>query len=261
MRTYYVYTTNGFETLTDICRNNRVSLSDVIRINSQSLTVGTTTMITSDYLSKLQKSGNPVIPNGVQIRIPGSFSGGLELNESTYNIHSSFRGRVGTSRVSDTWKKFNCYMYVLLNGGKRRSWTLPVYPQEFSDSNRPNYNAQGMLGRSVDYQIYQSSSRSVSFTLNLHEELCSNYNYIHSLVSQIESASYPGYSGGIVQVPEVCFVIGSHFKVRGIITECSATWKAPIINGKLVNCDLSIGVTETSGPFSSSDIASRGGRR
>lgn len=55
--------------------------------------------------------------------------------------------------------------------------------------------------------------------------------------------------------------MGSQFKVRGILESCSATWKTPVIDGKMVNCDLSVSVKETSGPWSHDDIKSIGGFR
>lgn len=157
---------------------------------------------------------------------------------------------------------YDCFMYVLLDGGAvSKSWVLPVYPNEFADNNSASFSQVSTLGRSVDYQIYNGSSRDVSFTLNLHEDLCSDPNYIHNLVAYIESACYPGYSSGRVQTPEVVFNIGNQFKIRGILTNCGANWKAPIVDKRLVNCDLSIGVKETNGPYSMSQIRSRGGRR
>lgn len=251
------YIATGTKTLSAICRELNCSKDSVI------LACQTKTHIDSNgqkislasYLSGLDLRGE-IIPKGTLIYIRQTNSGGLEQIMAKYNV-SRYR-----KMMNSLGKDFNCYMYTMLNGSANSAWDLPVYPQEFSDNNSGNFSSVSLLGRSVDYQIYQGSSRDVSFTLQLHEELCqSDYNYIHRLVAQFESACYPGYSGGIVQVPEIFVSIGNQFKIRGILTSCSANWKAPIINGKLVNCDLSISIKETSGPYTQGEVASKGGRR
>lgn len=250
------YISNGTKTLTNICKELGCNRDMVILAcqtktyidqNGQEISL-------SDYLINLDLKGQK-IPEGVLIYIRETNSGGLETAMTKYNVSRS------TRKMNSLGKDFNCYMYTLLNGVANSAWDIPVYPQEFSDSNSANFSSVSLLGRSVDYQIYQGSSRDVSFTLQLHEELCSDYNYIHRLVAQFESACYPGYSSGIVKVPEIFISIGNQFKIRGILTSCSANWKAPIINSQLVNCDLSISIKETTGPYTQSEVASKGGRR
>lgn len=264
---YTIYTANGSETLASICRQLSVAAFDVIRINEAT---------TSQTLLRYQMSGE-VLPRGFYFKAPISNTGMIETNDESYEIYESLGGLGGTEFTSgysgvhskmkgrssgnQAWKDFNCSVYTLLNGVPGPAWSLPVYPQEFSDNNSGNFSSQSILGRSVDYQIYQGSSRSVNFTLNLHNELSDDYGYVHDLVAYIESACYPGYSSGIVQVPEICFIIGSQFKIRGVLESCSATWKSPIIDGKLVNCDLSISIKETTGPYSNSQVKSMGGKR
>lgn len=286
------YLSNGLRTLSSICSLLDCSRTQVLQACK------TKTIIDEDgeevnlanYLILYDLKGQR-IPEGVEIYYKVTNSGGLENPIAKYDVekltqlspsgfsetHQNFfesatrstlakrsgnhSGMVGFTANTLTNKNFNCYMYTLLNGSANSVWSLPVYPQEFNDTNSANFSSVSLLGRSVDYQIYQGSSREVSFTLQLHEELSSDYGYIHRLVAQVESACYPGYSGGIVKVPEIYFSIGSQFKIRGILTGCSASWKAPIIDGKLVNCDLSVSVKETTGPYTMSDIASKGGSR
>lgn len=290
MANYKVYTSTGLQTLSTICSINGCSKSSLITLNRQ--TYGNSYTTLGQYLQSLDLQGQ-MIPAGIGIRIPVPLTGGVNTQYSAHadlsalsttitgsdtkynatplrnlamkpttsktgNSHSILSGRAGNYT---TGKDFNCFVSVLLNGLNQGAWSIPVYPQEFSDTNTPSFASQNLLGRSVDYQIYNGSSRSVSFVLNLHEELCTDYTYIHSLVAYIESAAYPGYSSGIVQVPEIMFNIGSQFRTRGILESCTATWKAPIVNGKMVNCDLSIGVHETYGPYSQSQVKSMGGYR
>lgn len=267
---YTLYTSNGSETFAGICRINSVAAFDVIRINDSE---------TANDLLDFQMSGE-TIPAGYVFKVPVSNTGLIDSNRETYETHEVLNGAGGTSYVSGfsgnhnslrglgsesrtSWKDFNCSFYVLLNGVLCDAgvWSIPVYPQEFSDNNSANFNSQSILGRSVDYQIYHGSSRNVNLTLNLHNELCDDYDYIHELVAYFESACYPGYSSGIVQAPEVCLNIGSQFKIRGILESCSVLWKAPIIDGKMVNCDVSMSIKETTGPYASYQIRSKGGRR
>lgn len=271
MTNYTSSITTGENTLCDISQTYGVSVSSIIKVNTQKYK-GKTTV--GQYLSEQHKKGK-ILEKGLSVRIPQKNSGGLQTKEIPANLNkvstSKFKLEKGynvkkssSSNKSsrESWSKFKNTVTILLDGSIAAGpLYLPIFVQEFSDNNGANFSAQSILGRSVDYQVYQSSSRDVSFTLQLHEELCSDYNYIHDLVSTIESACYPGYSSGIVRCPEIQFVIGKQFKIRGILTSCSASWKAPIIDGKLVNCDLSIGVKETTGPYSQGQISSKGGYR
>lgn len=252
------YISDGTKTLSSICQSLSISRDQVTIACQTKSTVNQSGQLVSlsEYLINLDLKGQK-IPRGVEIYYRETNSGGLENPLTKYNITRLTGGSTNVSLGRD----FNCYMYVLLNGSPMSVWDLPVFPQEFSDSNAANFSAVSLLGRSVDYQIYQGSSRDVSFTIQLHEEICNDYSYIHRLVAQVQSACYPGYSGGIVQVPEIFFSIGSHFKIRGILTSCSAVWKAPIIDGKLVNCDLSVSIRETTGPYTQGDVARMGGNR
>lgn len=281
----------GLRTLSSICSLLECSRTQVLQACQTKTIVNELgeEEILSNYLIRYDLEGK-TIPQGVEVYYKATNSGGLENPIAKYNVEnlpqrtydntsshqnlsnlatrssqssraSSHSGMVGFTSNTSTSKNFNCYMYTLLNGVANSVWSLPVYPQEFSETNSANFSSVSLLGRSVDYQVYQGSSREVSFTLQLHEELSTDYGYIHRLVAQVESACYPGYSGGIVKVPEIYFSIGSQFKIRGILTGCSASWKSPIIDGKLVNCDLSISVRETTGPYTMSEVASKGGLR
>lgn len=200
------------------------------------------------------------LPEGTLVVIPSSITGGLDSHEGNYYQTAYMGSQYHT--LSDTYTGSGCYYILYTDEGRIQTWNLPTYPNEFSDNNNVTFSATDILGRSVAYQTYNSSSRSVSFTLQLHEELVPyNYDYIHELVAAIQSACYPDYQEGIVHPPQVQFVIGNHFDIKGILTQCGASWKAPIIDGRLVNCDLSLGITETTGPYSMSQVRHMGGLR
>lgn len=159
-------------------------------------------------------------------------------------------------------KNHNCSVTIYAGSNAVTTYDLPVYPNTISDSNQASFSPTTPLGRSVAYQSYTTSSRSVSFTLELHEELCSDYTYVRRLVSAIESACYPEYSQSkYVMPPEIYFKLGESTSIRGILTSVSAQWDAPIIDNKLVKCTLSVSITETTGPYSQSMIKAYGGNR
>lgn len=150
----------------------------------------------------------------------------------------------------DTYTKtWDCYA-TIFHGNEMRTYYLPVIPQEVSESTSAEFSPVSMFGRSVKYQVYSGSSRSLSFTLDLHEELVeNNYNYIHQLVAAFQSACYPRYNSGSVTPPEILVNIGKQFRIKGILGDCGATWSPPIINNKFIHCNLSLSVEETTGPY------------
>lgn len=205
------------------------------------------------------------LPDNSWVYIPSGTNGGLDYSPSTYYNNQTYIGSKYHS-VGTNIENSQCYFIRYSDSEKLKEdavWALPVYPIEFNDTNSASFNSTSVLGRSVSYQTYNNSSRSVSFNLTLHEELVRyNYEYVHDLVAAIESANYPEYGeNGIVKPPEVGFIIGDQFKIKGILTQCSASWQAPIIDGKLVMCTLSLGVTETTGPYSMNDVFQYKGNR
>ena len=211
---------------------------------------------------------------------PKESSGDRDPNsdaDTTYNTNKT--PKPVAPKLNDTYGT-GCYFLRYESGVLQGTYALPVYPQEFSDTNEIAYSPTEILGRSVAYQTYNHSSRSVSFSLQLHEEIIHrfalsdtntagsynatdgrDYTYVPSLVAAIQSACYPGYNEGIVNPPEVAFIVGKQFYIRGILTNCGTNWKPPIIDGHYTCCDLSISVTETTGPYSASDIIKLGGYR
>lgn len=182
---------------------------------------------------------------------------------STSTLKHPGISRSAYTPISSNWKSLGCSVTILAGGSPQGVYILPVFPQEFSDNNSVVFNSETLFGRSVDYQTYVNSGRDVSFILTLHEELCpNNYGYVREVVAKIQSACYPAYSsGGLVDPPEVKFVIGNQFKIRGVLKGVSASWKGPIIDKRLVNCDLGISIQETTGPYSMADVAKMKGYR
>lgn len=273
----------GNHTLSYYAKRYKVSVSEIYNANSS---------IKKQLISYNKKSRK--IPKGTPLVIPDkdknkpkySLMSVSSVNSSIKSINDATMGvppKNSRIRVSNPTrnvrprsfnnllnprnKHFTSFFYRIKDGVPQTPCQLPVIPEEFSESNSANFNSVSMMGRSVDYQIYEGSSRSVSFSLRLHEELyvstSSKYENIHNIVSLIESCCYPIYDRAAYNYaapPEIAFQIGKQFYIRGILTNCSATWHTPIIDDQFVWCDLSIGITETTGPYSMDEISNNSGR-
>ena len=231
------------------------------------------------------------IPETYKIHILKKTSGGIEEEESTtstedgdivtvnsttteevllaaqkvFTWYSSGIRRAGQRHVPTAKYSYVSTSYFILFGRNEdavAAMYLPVFPQEFSDSNSSSFAPTSILGRSVQYQTYNSSSRTFSVSLNLHEELCDDYTYIHRLAAVLQSACYPNYSSsGSVDPVEIMLVIGSQVKIRGILNSVQENWSGPVIDDQLVHCTLSINITETTGPYEQTSISGAGSIR
>lgn len=230
------------------------------------------------------KKGNIYLPHNVEIEVPVKQSGDIETVNSNVNTvdttsaasrllssqrvftwKSSGIRQARTSRVPTVISKYVSTSYFILFGRNNdaiAAMYLPVFPQEFTDSNTANFSPTTILGRSVQYQTYNHSSRTFNFSLKLHEELCDDYNYIHRLAAVLQSACYPNYAqNGSVDPVEILLVIGAQVKIRGILNSTNENWSSPIIDDKLVSCTIGLSITETTGPYSQSSVAYAGSIR
>lgn len=183
---------------------------------------------------------------------------GIHWKDKLSGANVGLQGTLATTHSS--------YFQRIEPGEKHTLAYLPVIPQEFSDSNSATWSSVSMMGRSVDYQIYSGSSRTVSFTLQLHQELYNDTvgtttDNIYNLVQLIESCNYPFYSSNNwAGPPQVVFKIGEQFYIKGILESCTTNWKAPFDDkGRYMCCDLSVSVKETTGPYSALDIGQNAG--
>lgn len=202
---------------------------------------------------------NQLADNGVNYNVNDNSNSLAQLANDGINYNNQNRYNrsynLGSQNIVPALGNINCHVHILKNGSDLGLYYLPVYPQEVSETNSGEFNSVSTLGRSVSGQVYNTSSRQLSLSLQLHEELVpGNLDYIHKLVAVLESACYPEYSNGIVETPEIVLVIGDQFRVRGILTSCSSTWSTPIIDDQYVQCQVSLGITETTGPYSMSEI-------
>lgn len=229
------------------------------------------------------EKGNIYLPHNVEIEVPVKQSGDIETvsdvnavdttsaasrllsSQRVFTWKSSGIRQARTMRVPTVISKYVSTSYFILFGRNNdaiAAMYLPVFPQEFNDTNTAHFSPTNILGRSVQYQTYNSSSRTLSFSLKLHEELCDDYNYIHRLAAVLQSACYPNYAqNGSVDPVEILLVIGAQVKIRGILNSTNESWSSPIIDDKLVSCTIALNITETTGPYSQSSVAYAGSIR
>lgn len=179
-------------------------------------------------------------------------------SQSRVNTLSSF-GSISSATSDVQVVKPLAWFWRIIDGNYQSPAYLPVAPQEVTDTNNAEFGTETMMGRSVSYQLYESSSREIGFTLQLRADLVSKgvssgTDHIYRIVSLIESCCYPDYNGTKPKPPEVAFQIAKQFFIRGVLKSCSASWSPPIIDGKYVNCNLSLSIVETTGPYGTLDI-------
>lgn len=256
-----------------------------VQLNNGTVKKFTPDSTVKDYLTICNKNNLKVV-TGLVINIPYKNNGGVRetgtyllssknipkdslllIKENLKKIDSKLDAQwhnYQTKGTTDVTKKitYESYFKRVEPNDKHKEAYLPVIPQEFSDSNSAAWSSVSLMGRSVDYQIYSGSSRTVSFTLQLHQELYNDSigtktDNIYNLVQLIESCNYPFYSeaNDWAGPPQVIFKIGEQFYIKGILDGCTANWKAPFDEqGRYMCCDLNVSVKETTGPYSAEDI-------
>jgi hypothetical protein len=145
---------------------------------------------------------------------------------------------------------------------------LPIIPEEISDNVSAIFSPIDILGRSSPLQGYSGgSSRVVSFSLKLHEDLYmfnTSTNepygtpnlYLNNLVAYLKSLVFPQYTTTIVP-PEVIIVIGRTIGIRGVPKSVDVSWSGPINLDTMTykECTVSFSMEEiTDKPYNASDI-------
>lgn len=127
---------------------------------------------------------------------------------------------------------------------------FPVYPNEFDDGVKANYDEMGeMLYQYEPWKVYKSSGpRELSFTFEFHRDMWTgdhrdgNANY---LIRGCEANCYPQFNGSLVHAPIVTLYIHGQNLITGVMTDCKVNWKGPIgLDGFRLLCELSFSITE-----------------
>jgi len=272
-----VFLTNGEVTLSQIARLTESSVNDLIRANR-------VVYITDPEERKVSRelktpidlvkynNHNTPLPKGVQLYVPRSTPVASQATISKsrqVDMREVGAGSFGYARNPGGWKppdyqKTNAYI-VIFHGSSRGSQQFSIpYPTNISESDSPRFNSLSIFGRSVDYQIYNGSSRTVTFTLDFHEEMYPQSSIMSDIISYIKSACYPKYQGDMIQPPFVGVHFGTGIGILGILTQCSTNWDGPLIGtdkdpfGQIRHCTMNLSITETKGPYTADQIVALG---
>lgn len=208
----------------------------------------------SDYL-RYANSVNARLSESLTIKIPADSLVKINSKSAVVNRPGTVDGGL---LIDKNYKQCTIKRYT--SGKYKDKKSLPIIPEEISVSNSASFDSVSMLGRSVDYQVYNGSNRSVSLSLTLHADLLNYYKIdIRDVVSYIESCNYPQYSENKVGAPEISFSTNNIY-IKGILKSCEVSWKLPVIDNVYQLCTLSLGIQETKGPYSMSEIQSMKGR-
>ena len=132
--------------------------------------------------------------------------------------------------------------------------SLPIYPEQVSNSITTTYQDTNIAGRSGTLSVYSGTSDIVtSFSIHLHREVVStefpnfdngDNNLVDKIVSLIEAAGYPLYTSTGTYTPIVIYQFGDTY-IKGKQTSANTVWGGPKIGGKYMEATINISVTNT----------------
>lgn len=128
-------------------------------------------------------------------------------------------------------------------------YTIPLTDlNSVSVSASANFKSENILGRSSAFYSYSNSSgRSFTFNLKIHEEICLYYTglTVMQLGDYILSLEYPEYDSFIVRPPIVAFSIGKLYPgLRGVIAQAEVNYSGPYRNGLPTVLETSFSIQE-----------------
>ena len=122
---------------------------------------------------------------------------------------------------------------------------IPCYPDEISDATSINWSETGIIGRSSPIYAYNStSSREISFSFDVHQDMFNGSTEIDDMLTALRSAAYPNYEASGLIPPIVSFRFGE-FRTRGILNSITFVWKKPIRNRKYIYGTVTVSMKET----------------
>ena len=298
---YVTYMTNGIDTLQSIVKNTQCNIKELCTLNKDNENINfnletyaiynkplppnvelkipvpnvsaktiTYATVKEGDVSKINKirstsnGGNSWFVN--RFTVEGKQSG---VYKPMHTVSGRMTGFVGNSysvggNKYDYGQGATTAFFVISYGGMPTLTGNIPFPTNFSDSNGASFTPTSPFGRSVDYQTYNSSSRSLSFELEFHEDMYNDPNQMHLTVSKLQAACYPKYQGELVLPPVATFTFGNHFKIKGIIENVGTNWDGPMGLGgrsfgfgdRISHCKVSITIKETAGPYDENDVYS-----
>lgn len=131
-------------------------------------------------------------------------------------------------------------------------------PEEVEEANSSSFSEVNIQGRSSPILGYEGSGpRTVSFTIQLHDDYCPEG--IVKTVQKLKALTYPYYAPSLIRPPKCYVRLGNFLKIIGVCNDVSVNWKKPYRDGVFIYADVSLsfkGAVEF--PFSADEV--EGGR-
>lgn len=181
---------------------------------------------------------------------PSTFSK-LETTYTRGSYGVDDNGRIDVSEVFQ-WFKIPWGEVCLYSSLSNEMVYFPVYPEEFDDGVRANYDEMGeMLYQYEPWKVYKSSGpREISFTFKMHRDMWTGDHRdgnANTLIRACEANCYPEYNGSLVNVSLVTMYIHGRKFITGVMTDCKTHWAKPIgLDGFYLCVDLSFTIVEVS---------------
>lgn len=159
--------------------------------------------------------------------------------------------------TSATKESITFYIINLLTNDKI---VVDLIPEEVSDATQGQYDEVVPRGRSNPIYGYSTSGpRTVSFTVQLHDDYCpGNHGSIVNYVNRLRALAYPAYNGGSISSPKCLVRVGDMINFTGVCKEVSVTWKKPYRDGFYLNAEVSLSFDEVQSIAKSSSQVAKG---
>lgn len=179
-----------------------------------------------------------------------------EIDPSIFNEYSSRKGSTIVDTTSSTgamqWFKLPWGLITLHSSLSGNSIDFPVYPEEFEDSIRANYETMPeTLYQYEPWQVYRSSGpRTNTYTFKMHRDMWTGDHRdgkCNELIRFCEANCYPEFKGAAVQTAVVTLYIAGKPLISGIMTDVKTKFDGPIgLDDYPLMCTLDITITEVS---------------
>lgn len=173
------------------------------------------------------------------------------------------------SSVDDRIDNFDRVKVTLVNVNTKKKITFYTVPESMSDTYDASFSEKSIIGRSSPILVYSGgSSRGLSFTITMHEDILEGETDIRNWVEDIRAMSFPEYSTAGLKAPRIYCRVGSQFAFWGTLNT-SVTWKGPIRNNHYIMAEIVFTFTRIAAigntnsltadvPISASDIEKNG---
>ena len=231
-----------------------------------SITGGKLSGLSNSFISNGSDGITEMVNSAISSYLSGTITRSkLESDSSSGDINSSSTKegaqanikRVNTKAYAPSKTNISCFIINLLTG---TSVTFECEPDDITDSNGTSYAPTDIHGRSSPYQGYSGSGpRTISFTVELHSDLCPQG--LQNTINYLKALTYPQYGGGVLQPPVAYFHIGYMISCRCIVNNVDITFQKPIRDHFYIHCQASISLTEVrdgDAPLSTEEVESNG---